>query len=259
MTGVRIDLNADLGESFGQWTLGDDDALLGVVTSANVACGFHAGDPTVLRQACERAAELGVTIGAQVGYRDLAGFGRRFIDVAPRELTNDVIYQIGALEAFARVAGTGVAYVKPHGALYNALVHHEEQAAAVVAAVREYDASLPVLGLPGSVWLREARAAGLDVVPEAFADRAYTPQGTLVPRREPGAVIHDPEVIAARCVRIATQGEVEAVDGSVVAVQAASVCVHGDHPGAVESATGVRKALEGAGVEVRAFASGGRR
>jgi UPF0271 protein len=259
MTGVRIDLNADLGESFGQWTLGDDDALLGVVTSANVACGFHAGDPTVLRQACERAAELGVTIGAQVGYRDLAGFGRRFIDVAPQELTNDVIYQIGALEAFARVAGTGVAYVKPHGALYNALVHHEEQAAAVVAAVREYDASLPVLGLPGSVWLREARAAGLDVVPEAFADRAYTPQGTLVPRREPGAVIHDPEVIAARCVRIATQGEVEAVDGSVVAVQAASVCVHGDHPGAVESATGVRKALEGAGVEVRAFASGGRR
>jgi UPF0271 protein len=259
MTGIRIDLNADLGESFGQWTLGDDDALLGVVTSANVACGFHAGDPTVLRQACERAAELGVTIGAQVGYRDLAGFGRRFIDVAPQELTNDVIYQIGALEAFARVAGTGVAYVKPHGAPYNALVHHEEQAAAVVAAVREYDASLPVLGLPGSVWLREARAAGLDVVPEAFADRAYTPQGTLVPRREPGAVIHDPEVIAARCVRIATQGEVEAVDGSVVAVQAASVCVHGDHPGAVESATGVRKALEGAGVEVRAFASGGRR
>jgi UPF0271 protein len=259
MTGVRIDLNADLGESFGQWTLGDDDALLGVVTSANVACGFHPGDPTVLRQACERAAELGVTIGAQVGYRDLAGFGRRFIDVAPQELTNDVIYQIGALEAFARVAGTGVAYVKPHGALYNALVHHEEQAAAVVAAVREYDASLPVLGLPGSVWLREARAAGLDVVPEAFADRAYTPEGTLVPRREPGAVIHDPEVIAARCVRIATQGEVEAVDGSVVAVQAASVCVHGDHPGAVESATGVRKALEGAGVEVRAFASGGRR
>jgi UPF0271 protein len=259
MTGVQIDLNADLGESFGQWTLGDDDALLGVVTSANVACGFHAGDPTVLRQACERAAELGVTIGAQVGYRDLAGFGRRFIDVAPQELTNDVIYQIGALEAFARVAGTGVAYVKPHGALYNARVHHEEQAAAVVAAVREYDASLPVLGLPGSVWLRQAEAAGLDVVPEAFADRAYTPQGTLVPRREPGAVIHDAEAIAARCVRIATQGEVEAVDGSVVAVQAASVCVHGDHPGAVESATGVRKALEGAGVEVRPFASGGRR
>jgi UPF0271 protein len=252
-------LNCDLGESYGRWVLGSDEQMLQAVTSANVACGFHAGDPTVLRQACERAAELGVTIGAQVGYRDLAGFGRRFIDVAPQELTNDVIYQIGALEAFARVAGTGVAYVKPHGALYNALVHHEEQAAAVVAAVREYDASLPVLGLPGSVWRREARAAGLDVVPEAFADRAYTPQGTLVPRREPGAVIHDPEVIAARCVRIATQGEVEAVDGSVVAVQAASVCVHGDHPGAVESATGVRKALEGAGVEVRAFASGGRR
>jgi len=259
VSAVQIDLNADLGESFGHWTLGDDDALLGVVTSANVACGFHAGDPTVLRQACERAAELGVTIGAQVGYRDLAGFGRRFIDVAPQDLTNDVIYQIGALEGFARVAGTSVAYVKPHGALYNTLVHHEEQAAAVVAAVREYDASLPVLGLPGSEWLRQAEDAGLDVVPEAFADRAYTPQGTLVPRREPGAVLHDPEVIAARCVRIATRREVEAIDGSVVEVHAASVCVHGDHPGAVVSATEVRKALESAGVEVRAFASGSTR
>jgi len=251
-----IDLNADLGESFGQWTLGDDDALLGLVTSANVACGFHAGDPTVLRRTCERAAERGVVIGAQVGYRDLAGFGRRFIDVEPDDLTNDVLYQIGALDAFARVAGTQVRYVKPHGALYNAIVRHEAQAAAVVEAVRRYDPSLPVLGLPGSVWLRLAEEAGLTVVPEAFADRAYTPEGTLVPRREPGAVLHDPEEVARRCVRMTTRGEVEAVDGSVVAVQAASLCVHGDSPGAVAMARAVRAQLEEAGATVAAFAGG---
>ena len=251
-----IDLNADLGESFGQWTLGDDDALLDLVTSANVACGFHAGDPTVLRRTCERAAERGVVIGAQVGYRDLAGFGRRFIDVEPDDLTNDVLYQIGALEAFARVAGTQVHYVKPHGALYNAIVRHEAQAAAVVEAVRRYDPSLPVLGLPGSVWLRLAEEAGLTVVPEAFADRAYTPEGTLVPRREPGAVLHDPEEVARRCVRMTTRGEVEAVDGSVVAVQAASLCVHGDSPGAVAMARAVRAQLEEAGATVAAFAGG---
>lgn len=251
-----IDLNADLGESFGQWTLGDDDALLDLVTSANVACGFHAGDPTVLRTTCERAAERGVVIGAQVGYRDLAGFGRRFIDVEPGELTNDVLYQLGALEAFARVAGTHVRYVKPHGALYNAIVHHESQAAAVVDAVRRYDPSLPVMGLPGSAWLRLAEEAGLAVVPEAFADRAYTPAGTLVSRREPGAVLHDPDAVAERCVRLAIRGEVEAVDGSVVPVRAASLCVHGDSPGAVAMARAVRGALEGAGVTVTPFVGG---
>ena len=249
-----IDLNADLGEGFGQWTLGDDDALLDVVTSANVACGFHAGDPTVLRRTCERAAERGVVIGAQVGYRDLAGFGRRFIDMEPGDLTNDVLYQIGGLEAFARVAGTRVRYVKPHGALYNAIVHHEAQAAAVVDAVRRYDPTLPVLGLPGSAWLRLAEEAGLTVVPEAFADRAYTPEGTLVSRREPGAVLHDPDEVAERCVRLATRGEVVAVDGSVVPVRAGSVCVHGDSPGAVGMARAVRAALEGADVHVAPFA-----
>jgi UPF0271 protein len=250
----RIDLNADLGESFGRWSLGDDEALLEVVTSANVACGFHAGDPTVLRQVCEQAAARGVAIGAQVGYRDLYGFGRRFIDVPADELTNDVLYQIGALEAFARVAGTQVAYVKPHGALYNAIVHHEEQAAAVVDAVVRYDAALPVLGLPGSVWLRRAAEAGLTTVPEAFADRAYTPDGTLVSRREEGAVLHDVDQIAARCVRLVTAGEVEAIDGSAVPVEAASVCVHGDTPGAVAVARAVRTALEDAGVAVLPFA-----
>jgi UPF0271 protein len=254
VTDLRIDLNADLGEGFGQWTLGDDDALLDIVTSANVACGFHAGDPTVLRHVCDRAAERGVAIGAQVGYRDLAGFGRRFIDMVPDELTNDVLYQIGALEAFARVAGTRVRYVKPHGALYNAIVHHEEQAAAVVAAVTAYDASLPVLGLPGSAWLRLAEEAGLTTVGEAFADRAYTPEGTLVSRREPGAVLHDPEQIAERCVGIATTGRLAAVDGTEVAAAAGSLCVHGDTAGAVDVARRVRAALDEAGVGVHAFA-----
>jgi UPF0271 protein len=250
---MPIDLNSDLGESFGRWTLGDDEAMLDTITSANVACGFHAGDPTVLRRTCALAAERGVAIGAQVGYRDLAGFGRRFIDVEPAELTNDVLYQLGALEAFARVAGTRVRYVKPHGALYNAIVQHEAQAGAVVEAVRRYDPALPVLGLPGSAWLRLAADAGLPAVAEAFADRAYTAEGTLVARREPGAVLPDADVIAERCVRLVTRGEVVAVDGTVVAVEAQSVCVHGDTEGAVTIATAVRRALAGAGVTLAAF------
>ena len=254
---VHIDLNADLGEGFGQWTLGDDDALLDVVTSANVACGFHAGDPTVLRAVCDGAAAKGVSIGAQVGYRDLAGFGRRFIDIAPHDLTQDVIYQIGALEGFARVAGTRVRYVKPHGALYNAIVHHEEQAAAVVEAVLAYDPSLPVLGLPGSAWLRQAEAAGLRTVREAFADRNYTPEGTLVPRQEPNAVLHDPEEIARRCVAIATTGRLTAIDGTEIDAETGSRCGHGDTPGAVEVARRGRAALEDGGVTVGAFAEGG--
>ncbi len=249
-----IDLNSDVGEGFGRWTLGDDAALLELVTSANVACGFHAGDPTVLRRTCAWAAERGVAIGAQVGYRDLAGFGRRFLDVEPGELVDDVLYQIGALEAMARVAGSRVAYVKPHGALYNAIVSHEAQAAAVVDAVRRYDPALPALGLPGSAWLRLAAEAGLTTVAEAFADRAYTPEGTLVSRREAGAVLHDADVIAARCVRLATQGEIEAVDGSVVLVRAQSICVHGDTPSAVAIARAVRAALRDAGVELAPFA-----
>ncbi|WP_432501065.1 LamB/YcsF family protein [Kineococcus arenarius] len=249
-----VDLNSDLGESFSRWTLGDDEALLGVVTSANVACGFHAGDPTVLRRTCELAAEHGVVVGAQVGYRDLPGFGRRFIDVAPAELTNDVLYQIGALEALARVAGTRVAYVKPHGALYNAIVHHEAQAAAVVDAVRRYDPALPVLGLPGSRFLALAAEAGLTVRTEAFADRAYTPEGTLVPRSEPRSVLHDADEIARRCLRMVTAGRVEAVDGSTTAIDAASICVHGDTPGAVAIARRVRAELTGAGVHIAPFA-----
>lgn len=250
---MRIDLNSDVGESYGRWTLGDDDAVLGVVTSANVACGFHAGDPSTLRRTCTAAARRGVVVGAQVGYPDLAGFGRRFLDVEPGRLTDDVVYQLGALEGICRTAATRVHYVKPHGALYNAVVHHEEQAAAVVAAVTQYDATLPILGLPGSALLRLAREAGLRTVREFFADRGYTPQGTLVRRSEPGALLSDPALVAARVLRLAREGTVEAVDGTVVEVDAESVCVHGDSPGAVAMARAVRTALDGAGVTVAPF------
>lgn len=252
-----MDLNADLAEGFGRWELGDDEALLGVVTSANVACGFHAGDSVVIREAVTRAAERDVAVGAQVGYRDLAGFGRRFIDVPPRELTDDVIYQIGALAGFARVAGTEVTYVKPHGALYNAIVRHVEQAAAVVEAVRSYDPGMAVLGLPGSQWLAQAEQAGLRTFREAFADRAYTPEGTLVSRREPGAVLHDPEEIAQRCLKLAAGEPIRAVDGSEIEVRADSICVHGDSPGAVAIAQAVRDRLGEAGTQLRPFAPRG--
>lgn len=252
---TRIDLNADLGEGFGRWALADDDALLALVTSANVACGFHAGDPGTMRAVTRGAAAAGVRVGAHVSYRDLAGFGRRFVDVAPAELADDVLYQLGALDGFARTAGDRVRYVKPHGALYNAIVRHEAQARAVVDAVREYDPSLPVVGLPGSAVLRLAEDAGLPTVREAFADRGYLPSGELVPRGREGAVLHDPAQVAARVVGLVTTGTVRAVDGTEVAVDAGSVCVHSDTPGAVELLRAVRRALEDAGVVVRAFAA----
>jgi 5-oxoprolinase (ATP-hydrolysing) subunit A len=248
-----VDLNADLGEGFGVWRLGDDDALLGLVTSANVACGFHAGDPSTMRRVCSRAVEAGVAIGAQVSYRDLAGFGRRFVDVEPAELADDVLYQLAALDGVARASGGRVRYVKPHGALYNAVVTHEAQAAAVVAAVRDLDATLPVLGLPGSALLRAATDAGLRTVAEGFADRGYTPDGTLVPRREPGALVHDPAAVAERAVRMAVDGSVVAVDGTAVSVPVRSICLHGDTPGAVTLARSVRAALAEAGLELRSF------
>lgn len=252
MTAV-LDLNADLGESFGRWKLGDDAAMLDVVTSANVACGFHAGDPTTLLATCRLAAEGGVSVGAQVAYRDLAGFGRRFIDLAPEDLTADVVYQIGALQGVCAAAGTRVRYVKPHGALYNAVVRHETQAAAVVEAVRLVDRELLVLGLPGSVLLAAAEAAGIGTIAELFADRGYTPHGTLVPRSEAGALVLDPREVGARVVRWARSGLIAAVDGTDVAVRAGSVCVHGDTPGAVNLAGVVRQSLEEAGISVAAF------
>lgn len=248
-----VDLNSDVGESYGRWQLGDDAAMLGIVTSANVACGFHAGDPSTLRATTSAAAGHGVAVGAQVSYADLAGFGRRFIDVPPAALADDVVYQLGALDGMCRVAGTRVRYVKPHGALYNAVVHHAEQARAVVAAVRDYDATLPVLGLPGSELLRAAEEAGLRAVPEVFADRGYTPAGTLVARSEPGALLHDPDEVAQRVLRIVTEGVVRSVSGADVAMVGESVCVHGDSPGAVAMATSVRATLEAAGVPIRSF------
>ncbi|WP_030420919.1 5-oxoprolinase subunit PxpA [Streptomyces sp. SCSIO 75703] len=251
---TSIDLNADLGEGFGRWTLTDDAGLLSVVTSANVACGFHAGDPATMRRVCELAAGHGVTIGAQVSYRDLAGFGRRAMEVPPAELAAEVAYQIGALEVFARAAGTRVAYVKPHGALYNRVVRDAGQAAAVVDGVLLAGGALPVLGLPGSRLLEAAGRAGLPVVEEAFADRAYTDEGTLVPRGEAGAVVTDPDAVVERSVELARGGAVAALSGARVRVRARSLCVHGDTPGAVELARRVRERLSAAGVRVVAFA-----
>jgi 5-oxoprolinase (ATP-hydrolysing) subunit A len=242
---AALDLNADLGEGFGRWALTDDAALLDVVSSANVACGFHAGDPVTMRRVAELAAERGVAVGAHVGYRDLAGFGRRPMAVPAAELTADVLYQLGALDACCRVAGIAVRYVKPHGALYTAAGADEETAAAVVAAVAAF-APLPVLGLPGSALLRAAAAAGLDTVAEGFADRAYAPDGTLVPRGRPGAVISDPDAVAERCVALAR--------GELAGAPVRSVCVHGDSPAAVAAARACRAALEAAGVAVEAFA-----
>ena len=253
-----IDLNADLGEGFGRWSLGDDEALLTMVTSANIACGFHAGDPSIMRRTCSAAVERGVRIGAQAGYRDLAGFGRRNIDYDPDELADDVLYQIGALDAFARAAGDRVRYVKPHGALYNRVVHDPVQAEAVVRAVWDFGEAhgvlLPVLGLPGSEVLRLAALRGLPVVPEAFVDRGYSAAGMLVPRSAPGALLHDASEIAARAVGFAVEGAVTAVTGERVAVRARSLCVHGDSPGAVGAARAVRDGLAAARVLVGPFA-----
>lgn len=250
---IAVDLNADLGEGFGVWPLGDDLAMLDVVTSANVACGFHAGDPALLLRTCRAAAERGVRIGAQVSYRDLAGFGRRFIDVDPDELTAEVIYQIGGLQALAATAGSSVSYVKPHGALYNAIVTNAAQARAVAEAVHHVDPNLPVLGLVGSAFHAEAERLGLRTVTEAFADRSYRPDGQLVSRRERNAVLHDTAEIADRVASMVSAGRVAAVDGSTITITVESVCVHGDSPGAVQIATAVRERLLAEGVEIRSF------
>ncbi|NVM89101.1 UPF0271 protein [Variovorax sp. SG517] len=250
---MNIDLNSDLGESLGAWRMGDDAAMLSLVSSANVACGFHAGDPAGILRTLRQAKERGVAIGAHVAYRDLVGFGRRNMDVESADLRADVIYQIGALKGLAAAAGTTVRYVKPHGALYNTIAHDERQARDVIAAIREIDASLVLVALAGSPLIGWARDAGLRVVAEAFADRAYTPRGTLVSRREPGAVLHDAEEVAARMLRLASEGVVTAIDGSTVRIEAESVCVHGDSPGAVEMARRVRALLKQSGVAIRSF------
>ncbi|MFI1468195.1 LamB/YcsF family protein [Streptomyces wuyuanensis] len=253
MTWASIDLNADLGEGFGRWRLTDDEQLLSVVTSANVACGFHAGDAATMRRVCALAAERGVRIGAQVSYRDLAGFGRRSMDVPAEELAAEVAYQIGALEVFARAAGTRVSYVKPHGALYNRVVRDEQQAEAVVEGVLLTGERLPLLGLPGSTLHTVAEKAGLPVVTEAFADRAYSADGTLVPRGQEGAVLTDADAVVERSVSMARFGVVTSHCGRSVGVRARSLCLHGDTEGAVALARRVRAQLEESGVRVEAF------
>ncbi len=251
---AAIDLNADLGQSFGAWQFGDDEALLDVVTSANVACGFHAGDPSTLRRACHAAQSRGVTIGAHVSYPDLAGFGRRFIDIDPVELRDAVLYQLGALDGFAQVAGTGVRYVRPHGALYHASATHPEQAEAVAEAAHEYDPSMAVLGPPGSPLLAVVDALGMEPVAEALPERAYRPDGSLVPSSQPGSAITDVATVAERAVTVATEGRVDTLDGSVLQVTARSIGVGGDPTRAVRLAKAVRTALEDASVHVHSFA-----
>jgi UPF0271 protein len=250
-----VDINSDLGEGYGAWRMGDDDALLAVVTSANIACGFHAGDPQIMRRTVEVAAEHGVAVGAHVSFPDRQGFGRRDLDIRPADVTDDVTYQIGALDAFARAAGSRVSYVKPHGALYNRMMVDEDLASAVVGALARFDRGLLLLALPGSAAGAVAERAGVPVVAEGFADRAYTADGTLVPRGQDGAVVSDIHDVASRAVRMAVSQTVTAIDGSEVALPVASLCVHGDTPDAVGIARAVRTALEQAGVPIGAFAA----
>lgn len=249
-----IDLNSDLGENVPDRIVGDDEAMLRVVTSANVSCGFHAGSPEGIRATLEAAVANGVTIGAHPGYRDYEGFGRLARDVGSATLQAHVEYQLGALQALAGAVGGRAVYVKPHGALYNTIARDERQAKDVVAAIRAVDPSLVLLGLAGGVVLDVAERAGLETAAEAFADRAYTPEGLLVSRTEPGSVLHDPALVAARMVRLAHEGVIEAVDGTDVAVRAESICVHGDSAGAIAMAEATRAALEAADVTIAPFA-----
>jgi 5-oxoprolinase (ATP-hydrolysing) subunit A len=246
----QVALTTDIGEGYGRWRLGDDAALLEVVTAANIACGFHAGDPGIMRETCAISVKNGIAIGAQVSYRDLHGFGRRFIAYERRELTDDLLYQMGALEVFARMAGGRIDFVRPHGALYNAAATVTEHAGAIVDAVRAYDATLPLVCQVDTETWRLGQAAGLRVVAEAFADRAYTAEGLLVPRTHPDAVVADPAAAAARAVEMVTSGEIAAVDGSRIPIRAEAIVVHGDTAGAVDIARATRRALEEAGVDL---------
>lgn len=252
---TAIDLNSDLGESYGAWSMGDDAAMLAIVSGANIACGFHAGDPAGLYKTVKAAAERGVVVGAHVSYPDRVGFGRRDLDATSEELTADVIYQIGALKGIAAAAGTSVRYVKPHGALYNRIATDAKQGQAVIDGIKAIDPALVLMGLANAPILDLARRAGLQVVAEAFADRAYTPQGHLVSRREAGAVLHDAEKIADRMVQLALAGTLEAIDGTVIRIEAQSICVHGDSPGAVSIAREIRRRFEAEGIAIRSFVS----
>jgi UPF0271 protein len=249
---VRIDLNCDMGESFGAWTMGQDEAVLPFVTSANVACGFHAGDPQVMLATVRDAARHGVKVGAHVSLPDLQGFGRREMKVTPDEAHAFTLYQLGALDGVARDCGVKLAHVKPHGALYNMAARDAALASAIAAAVTAFDRALVLFGLAGGALVAAGRAAGLRVAEEAFADRSYEPDGQLTPRGIPGAVLSDPAAAATQAVALATRGELIARGGSVVRVRADTICVHGDRHDAAAFARALREALAAAGLRVEA-------
>jgi 5-oxoprolinase (ATP-hydrolysing) subunit A len=254
MNMASIDLNSDLGESFGPWRMGNDASVLEIVTSANIACGFHAGDPAGILDVLEKAVMRNVVIGAHVGYRDLVGFGRRRMDPTSAELVGDVIYQIGALQGLAKAAGGQVIHVKPHGALYNTIATDSRQASDVISAVLRIDPALILVALSGSPLVQQARDAGLTVICEAFADRAYNVDGSLVDRRIPGAVIHDEKLVCDRMVRLVTEGLIEAVDGRDIAIEAQSICIHGDNPEAVSLARALKAVLTSNNIHLQSFA-----
>lgn len=258
MAARTIDLNCDVGEGFGAWPPPPDEQLLPLVSSANVACGFHASDPRLMRRTVRLAKQHGVAVGAHPSFPDLVGFGRRMLAASPEEIEDDVVYQIGALLGFCRAEGIPLVHVKPHGALYNAAAKDPAVARAIVAAVRTVDASLWLTCLAGSALAREGRAAGLRCAEEAFADRGYARDGTLLPRGQPGALLTDPEAIGERVARLATEGVLRAADGTELEIDAATVCIHGDTPGAVEVARAVRARLDRDGIVVRSFSAGAR-
>jgi UPF0271 protein len=250
---MRIDINSDVGESFGAYTIGHDAGLFHAITSANVAAGFHAGDPSVLRATIRLAKEHGVAVGAHPGFPDLVGFGRRELNVTAAEAEDLVLYQIAAVSGVAAAEGVRLQHVKPHGALFNMAVRDLELASAIANAVAAFDSSLILFGLPGSEILKAGRAAGLRVAAEVFADRAYEPDGSLASRRKSGSVIHDPVAVVARAVRMVRDHTVVAIDGSVVPLHAETICVHGDTPGSDELAARIRTGLEAAGIAVKSL------
>jgi UPF0271 protein len=250
---MRIDINSDTGESFGAYTIGHDAGLFKSITSANVAAGFHAGDPSVLRDTIRLAKKHGVAVGAHPGFPDLVGFGRRELNVTPKETEDMVLYQVAAVAGVAAAEGVKLQHVKPHGALFNMAVANRELSDAIARAVAAFDKGLILFGLPGSEILNAGRAAGLRVAAEIFADRAYEPDGSLASRRKPGAVIHDPAAVVARAVRMVTKNTVVAIEGSVVTLEADTICVHGDTPGSDDLAARIRAGLETAGVTVKSL------
>ena len=247
---MRVDLNCDMGESFGNWTIGDDAAILPFVSSVNIACGFHAGDPSVMRVTVQAAAAHHVAVGAHPGLPDLAGFGRREMAVSPQAVYDMTSYQIGALRGIARAAGVTVNHIKPHGALYNMAAVRSPIADAIALAVRDTDGSLTLVALSGSCLIDAGRATGLRTASEVFADRNYMPDGTLVPRSAPNAIVNDVDEAAARAVRMVQSHRVTAIDGSDVTVLAETICIHGDAPYAALFAQRIRVALAAADIAV---------